>query len=114
MYGVLVAFFFACSFLNSRSTYPRRLAGDPPFTTTKDVPVYKQIQTAQYDFNADVWKRVSPSGLTCDCYFVVILLSAPDLIRRLLTLDPHHRLTATQILEHPWLKVVISVFVLIT
>eukprot|EP01105_Mastigella_eilhardi_P022172 TRINITY_DN5445_c0_g1_i1.p1 TRINITY_DN5445_c0_g1~~TRINITY_DN5445_c0_g1_i1.p1 ORF type:complete len:581 (+),score=162.40 TRINITY_DN5445_c0_g1_i1:136-1878(+) len=66
------------------------LASEPPFTSDKKEGIYDQITNGHYNFDAPVWKRVSPSVL--------------DLVRRLLTVTPQHRLTAKQIPDHPWMK----------
>lgn len=46
------------------------------------------IKTCTYDFPSPFWDDVSET--------------AKDLIRAILVVDPHKRLTAEQILAHPW------------
>ncbi|ESR65596.1 hypothetical protein CICLE_v10010666mg [Citrus x clementina] len=53
------------------------LCGVPPFW-------------AEIDFQTDPWPIISSS--------------AKELVRRMLTQDPKRRITAAQVLEHPWLK----------
>ena len=73
---------------------PLRLSSAPPLTTP--VPPCTAPCTAslhrrrkgKFDFNDDVWAPVSPE--------------AKDLIRQLLCVDPHKRLTIQQAAEHPW------------
>ena len=43
----------------------------------------------QYDFPDPYWTEISEN--------------AKDLVRKLLTVDPRHRLTAAQVLQHPWI-----------
>ncbi|KAH3757073.1 protein kinase 1 [Pelomyxa schiedti] len=66
------------------------LSGDPPFNGTKPEPIPYQIVHGLYDFEAPVWKRVT----AC----------AQDLIKKLLMVDPNHRLTAVMVEGHPWFK----------
>ena len=44
-----------------------------------------------YEFPDNLWKDVSGE--------------AKDLIRKLLTVDPRERITVSEALEHPWMKV---------
>ena len=49
-----------------------------------------QIMAAKFDFPDDPWAHISPE--------------AKDLIRRCLTVDVNARITAAQVLAHPWLQ----------
>jgi len=51
--------------------------------------LFSNIHQGRYSFSCDIWDTVSEQ--------------VKDLIRRLLVKDPHKRLTAEEILEHPWL-----------
>ena len=42
--------------------------------------------------------------------FLIAIFSAKDFIRGMLTTDPAHRLTASELLDHPWVTVCISVY----
>ncbi|CAD6229410.1 unnamed protein product [Miscanthus lutarioriparius] len=56
------------------------LCGVPPFWAGK----------GQVDFTSDPWPRISPS--------------AKDLVRKMLTSDPKKRISAYDVLNHPWIK----------
>ncbi|XP_047043431.1 calcium-dependent protein kinase 21-like [Lolium rigidum] len=66
------------------------LCGVPPFWGDNDEKIAQAILRGGIDFSREPWPRVSAS--------------AKDLIRRMLDPDPTTRLTASQVLEHPWLK----------
>uniref|UniRef100_A0ACD5Y241 Uncharacterized protein n=1 Tax=Avena sativa TaxID=4498 RepID=A0ACD5Y241_AVESA len=66
------------------------LCSVPPFWGDNDEKIAQAILRGGIDFNREPWPRVSAN--------------AKDLIRRMLDPDPNTRLTATQVVEHPWLK----------
>jgi len=66
------------------------LCGFPPFYDDNVQVLFEQILSGHFDFPPTYWAGVSDS--------------AKDLIRKLLNVDPKKRLTATQALEHPWLR----------
>ncbi|OQU80791.1 hypothetical protein SORBI_3007G185801 [Sorghum bicolor] len=66
------------------------LCGVPPFWGDNDEKIAQAVLRGVIDFNREPWPRVSAN--------------AKDLIRRMLDPDPSTRLTARQVLEHPWLK----------
>mmetsp|Transcript_6125 Transcript_6125/g.15036 ORF Transcript_6125/g.15036 Transcript_6125/m.15036 type:complete len:255 (-) Transcript_6125:30-794(-) len=65
------------------------LCGYPPFGGTGD-DVLKQVRLGKFTFDDADWKRVSED--------------AKDLIRKLLTKDPHSRYNADQALNHVWIE----------
>lgn len=65
-----------------------RLCGFPPFYEENNSKLFEMIKTCNYDFPSPFWDDVSET--------------AKDLIRAILVVDPHKRLTAEQILAHPW------------
>ena len=66
------------------------LVGYPPFWDEVQERLYKQIKEGKYDFPKPEWDTVSKS--------------AKDLIVRMLTVNPHNRITIADSLEHPWVK----------
>jgi len=66
------------------------LCGFPPFFADTSTELFKKIIDVKYDFDDPAWDDVS---------------DAPkDIIRRLLVKEPSERLTAKQLLDHPWVK----------
>jgi len=65
------------------------LCGFPPFYHEKTAALYKQIKKGQFSFPDPYWTDIS-SG-------------AKDLVNGLLTVDPQKRLTAKDLLKHPWI-----------
>ncbi|VAI23879.1 unnamed protein product [Triticum turgidum subsp. durum] len=65
------------------------LCGVPPFWAETEQGVAQAIIRSVVDFKRDPWPRVSEP--------------AKDLVRRMLDPNPITRLTAAQVLEHPWL-----------
>ncbi|KAH9651803.1 calcium-dependent protein kinase 9 [Citrus sinensis] len=65
------------------------LSGVPPFWAETKKGTYDAILQGEIDFETDPWPSISST--------------AKGLVRRMLTKDPKRRITAAQILEHPWL-----------
>ncbi|XP_008804559.2 calcium-dependent protein kinase 20-like [Phoenix dactylifera] len=66
------------------------LCGVPPFWSETEQGVAQAIIRSVIDFKRDPWPKVSDN--------------AKDLVRRMLDADPKRRLTAQQVLDHPWLQ----------
>ncbi|KAK8697601.1 hypothetical protein V6N13_113742 [Hibiscus sabdariffa] len=66
------------------------LCGTPPFYAESEHGIFNAIIRGHIDFNCDPWPRISPQ--------------AKDVVTRMLNLDPKKRLTASQVLSHPWIK----------
>lgn len=60
------------------------LGGYPPFIEQNQRELFRKIRKAQYTFHDEYWKQVSTE--------------AKDLIRSLLTIKPHERKNATQVI----------------
>lgn len=67
------------------------LCGWPPFHGDGTQQIFKHIMSQALDLKSDPWPRISDA--------------AKDCVRRMLTRDPRKRLTAAQLLRHPWMKV---------
>jgi calcium/calmodulin-dependent protein kinase I len=65
------------------------ICGFPPFYDEDNGKLFMSIQKGEFDYPSPYWDSVSPEAI--------------DLIDKLLVLDPGLRLTAAQLLEHPWL-----------
>ncbi|CAL9080414.1 unnamed protein product [Musa textilis] len=66
------------------------LSGVPPFWAETDKGIFNAILQGHIDFESAPWPSIS--------------YSAKDLVRKMLTPDPKKRITAAQVLEHPWLR----------
>ncbi|CAA0805797.1 Calcium-dependent protein kinase 7 [Striga hermonthica] len=66
------------------------LCGVPPFWAETEQGVAQAIIRSVIDFKRDPWPKVSDS--------------AKDLVKKMLNPDASQRLTAQQVLEHPWLQ----------
>lgn len=66
-----------------------RLCGFPPFRSDNVKKLYRDIRRGDYDFPDPYWTNVTDS--------------AKDLIKGLMCVDRDKRLTAAQVLEHPWI-----------
>ncbi|KAM7502523.1 hypothetical protein LguiB_001427 [Lonicera macranthoides] len=66
------------------------LCGVPPFYAETAQGVAQAIIRSKVQFKGDPWPKVSNS--------------AKDLVKKMLEPDPKRRLTAKQVLEHPWLQ----------
>jgi len=65
------------------------LCGFPPFYHQNTNMLYKQIKKGEYDFPDPYWTDISDS--------------AKQLVRGLLTVDPKKRMSAKDVLAHPWI-----------
>ncbi|CAK9139092.1 unnamed protein product [Ilex paraguariensis] len=66
------------------------LCGVPPFWAESEHGIFNAILRGHIDFTSDPWPSISPG--------------AKDLVRKMLNSDPKQRLTAFQVLNHPWIK----------
>ncbi|KAE8819594.1 calcium-dependent protein kinase [Hordeum vulgare] len=66
------------------------LCGVPPFWAETEQGVARSILRGALDLDRDPWPRISDS--------------AKSLVRQMLHMDPRKRLTARQVLAHPWLQ----------
>ncbi|KAJ3675620.1 hypothetical protein LUZ60_004662 [Juncus effusus] len=66
------------------------LCGVPPFWAETEQGIFEQVLHGKLDFESDPWPNIS------EC--------AKDLVRRILVRNPKKRLTAHEVLCHPWLQ----------
>ncbi|KAJ9675623.1 hypothetical protein PVL29_024512 [Vitis rotundifolia] len=65
------------------------LSGVPPFWAENDTGIFKEILKGELDFKSDPWPNISES--------------AKDLIKKMLEMDPKKRISAHEVLCHPWI-----------
>lgn len=66
------------------------LCGVPPFWDETDEGLYEKVLEGELDLESGPWRSISES--------------AKDLIRGMLVRDPKKRMTAREVLNHPWIK----------
>lgn len=66
------------------------LSGVPPFWDETEQGIFEQVLKGDLDFASEPWPSISES--------------AKDLVRRMLVRDPKRRLTAPEVLRHPWVQ----------
>ncbi|KAM7267459.1 hypothetical protein ACFE04_009625 [Oxalis oulophora] len=66
------------------------LSGVPPFWAESEEGIFEQVLHGDLDFSSDPWPNISES--------------AKDLVRKMLIRDPKRRLTAHEVLCHPWVQ----------
>ncbi|KAJ0028856.1 hypothetical protein Pint_36207 [Pistacia integerrima] len=66
------------------------LSGVPPFWAETEHEIFEEVLHAELDFTSDPWPNISEG--------------AKDLVRRMLVRDPKRRLTAHEVLCHPWVQ----------
>ncbi|KAF5733668.1 Calcium dependent protein kinase 1 [Tripterygium wilfordii] len=64
------------------------LSGVPPFWAETEQGIFEQVLHGDLDFSSDPWPSISES--------------AKDLVRKMLVRDPRRRMTAHEVLCHPW------------
>ncbi|CAN4118732.1 unnamed protein product [Withania somnifera] len=67
------------------------LSGVPPFWEETEQGIFEQVLTGELDFASEPWPAISES--------------AKDLVRKMLVRDPKKRLTAHEVLCHPWVRI---------
>ncbi|CAA7388107.1 unnamed protein product [Spirodela intermedia] len=67
------------------------LSGVPPFWAETEQGIFEQVLKGSLDFDSDPWPSISDG--------------AKDLVRRMLVRDVSKRLTAYEVLCHPWVQV---------
>ncbi|XP_073005880.1 calcium-dependent protein kinase 17-like [Typha latifolia] len=67
------------------------LSGVPPFWDESEQGIFEQVLKGDLDFSSDPWPSISES--------------AKDLVRRMLVKDPKRRMTAHEVLCHPWARI---------
>ncbi|XVF63622.1 hypothetical protein PTKIN_Ptkin09bG0101400 [Pterospermum kingtungense] len=66
------------------------LSGVPPFWGETEKEIFKAVLEGNLDLKSQPWPSISDA--------------AKDLIKKMLARDPKRRITASQALEHPWMK----------
>ncbi|KAL8204860.1 hypothetical protein R6Q57_010483 [Mikania cordata] len=66
------------------------LCGVPPFWDETEQGIFEQVLNGSLDFASEPWPSISES--------------AKDLVRKMLVRDPKRRLTAAEVLCHPWVQ----------
>ncbi|XP_051141702.1 calcium-dependent protein kinase 17-like [Andrographis paniculata] len=66
------------------------LSGVPPFWAETENGIFNAILRGHVDFASDPWPSISHG--------------AKDLIKKMLNADPKQRMTAFEVLNHPWIK----------
>ncbi|XP_044462027.1 calcium-dependent protein kinase 1-like [Mangifera indica] len=67
------------------------LSGVPPFWAESEQGIFEQVLHGDLDFDSEPWPGISES--------------AKDLVRKMLIRDPRRRLTAHEVLCHPWVQI---------
>ncbi|KAJ4744732.1 Calcium-dependent protein kinase [Rhynchospora pubera] len=67
------------------------LCGVPPFWAETEQGIFDEVLHGKLDFQSDPWPNISDG--------------AKDLVRKMLVRDPKKRLTAHEVLKHPWVQV---------
>ncbi|KAK3137878.1 hypothetical protein QOZ80_5AG0361610 [Eleusine coracana subsp. coracana] len=66
------------------------LSGVPPFWAENEEGIFDAVLQGHIDFSSDPWPSISKG--------------AKDLVKKMLRQDPKERLTAAEILRHPWIR----------
>ncbi|PKI76590.1 hypothetical protein CRG98_003049 [Punica granatum] len=67
------------------------LSGVPPFWAESEQGIFEEVLHGDLDFSSDPWPTISDS--------------AKDLVKKMLVRDPKRRLSAHEVLCHPWIQI---------
>ncbi|MBA0596659.1 hypothetical protein Gorai_013469, partial [Gossypium raimondii] len=67
------------------------LSGVPPFWGETEQEIFEEVLHGELDFTSDPWPNISES--------------AKDLVKKMLVRDAKKRITAHEVLRHPWVQV---------
>ncbi|CAI0402314.1 unnamed protein product [Linum tenue] len=67
------------------------LSGVPPFWAETEDEIFQEVLHGELDFTSDPWPHISDS--------------AKEIVRKMLVRDPKKRITAHEVLCHPWVRV---------
>ncbi|KAL9434524.1 hypothetical protein AB3S75_029211 [Citrus x aurantiifolia] len=67
------------------------LSGVPPFWGETEQSIFDAILRGHIDFSSDPWPNISSS--------------AKDIVKKMMCADPKERLSAAEVLNHPWMRV---------
>lgn len=65
------------------------LCGRPPFDGENDDEILENVSKGLYKISGPIWSRMSQDGV--------------DLVKKMLTFEPEKRISASQVLHHPWI-----------
>lgn len=66
------------------------LSGVPPFWAESEQGIFDAVLRGHIDFSSDPWPSIS--------------IAAKELVKKMLRVDPKERLSAIEILNHPWVR----------
>ncbi|KAK0587569.1 hypothetical protein LWI29_025015 [Acer saccharum] len=66
------------------------LSGVPPFWGENEQGIFEAVLQGYIDFSSDPWPSISSS--------------AKDLVKKMMCADPKERLSAVEVLNHPWMR----------
>src|SRR4051812_33255916 len=91
--GVLVSSCTFCKFNDYSVSNNNRLCGFPPFYADDDDEAFDQIIAGEFEYPSPYWDNISKG--------------AKDLINHLLVVNPTNLYTASQAMQHQWIKAII-------
>lgn len=66
------------------------MSGRPPFDGNDDREIVKSVKQGKYSLSGPEWRSISTDAI--------------DLIKKMLTYDPVHRIAADEALKHNWIR----------
>lgn len=72
------------------------LCGYPPFDSESNEENLANIKAGKFEYASPDWDNITANG-------TYPVTAAKDLVKKMLTPDPKMRITADQIIKHPWL-----------
>ncbi len=97
---------FYCDFWSIGVILYVLLCGYPPFYEESNEELFEKIKNADFDFPSPEWDDISDEGKEKKEMLrrLCVEFIAKGLVKGLLVPNPKKRLTAEQLLQHPWVK----------
>lgn len=76
------------------------LCGEPPFNADSDDKIMQKIMKGKFEYRCNLYNL----SIKLEEVWSIRSSQSKDLINKMLTFNPHDRITALEAIQHPWFK----------